>query len=156
MGEDVINAAIKQAELPYHKSISRDLKIHGFAEEIDLENHHYWYGSDLLKLREMVKKDPEMGEVISEKLHLLKVQVVFAVREEYARTLEDVLSRRIRALQLDARESILIAPRVAEIVANELGFNKQWESKQLESFISLAEAHLLTPVSSSTPSQSPT
>jgi len=143
MGEDVVNAAIKEAELPVRNSVSRTLKIHGFTEEVDLENPDYWYGKDLQKLNDMVKKDPEMGELLSEKLHLLKVQVIFAVREEFARTLEDVLSRRIRALQLDARESICIAPRVVKIIAQELGLSRQWESRQLEAFISLAESHLL-------------
>ena len=84
-----------------------------------------------------------MGEVISEELHLLKAQVVWAVRMEMARTLEDCLARRTRALQLDAEETLKIAPRVAEIMAREMGYNKNWEAKQLQSFTSLAQNYLL-------------
>jgi glycerol-3-phosphate dehydrogenase len=65
------------------------------------------------------------------------------VREEMARTLEDCLSRRIRALQLDAQECIRIAPEVAAILAFELGKDKQWESSQVASFTKLAKMSIL-------------
>jgi len=76
-------------------------------------------------------------------VQLIKAQVVWAVREEMARTLEDCLSRRIRALQLDARECIRIAPEVAAIMAFELGKDKAWESEQVEAFTRLSTLHLL-------------
>ena len=60
-----------------------------------------------------------------------------------ARTLEDSLSRRTRALQLDAQEAIRIAPRVAEIMAEEMGYNKNWETKQIQLFNTLAKNYLL-------------
>ena len=74
---------------------------------------------------------------------MIGAQVVWAVRQEMARTLEDCLSRRIRALQLDARECLRIAPRVASIMAGELGKDKTWEKAQVEAFTSLAHAYLL-------------
>ena len=66
------------------------------------------------------------------------MQVVWAVRNEMARTVEDVLARRTRALFLDARESIRIAPEVAEIMARELGKNKKWKADQIKSFEEVA------------------
>jgi glycerol-3-phosphate dehydrogenase len=143
MGEDVINTAASRSNLRSRKSITRNLKIHGFTEELDMKDPRYWYGSDLKQISRMIEKDPMMGEVLSEKLHILKAQVVWAVRNEMARTVEDVLARRTRALQLDARESIRMVPRVAEIMANEMGYNKNWESNQIEAYKTLANAYLL-------------
>ncbi len=143
MGEDVVNAAVSRAGHPKNKSVTKNLKIHGHQENTDLSDPLYWYGSDRMIIDDMIEKDPEMGEILSEKLHIYKAQVVWAAREEMARTLEDCLSRRIRALQLDARESIRIAPRAAEIMALELGYNKGWIDRQVQEFTHLASGYLL-------------
>lgn len=143
MGEDVVDVAVSRAGLPINRSVTKDLKIHGYQENTDLSDPLYWYGSDRMILDELIRKDPEMGEVLSEKLHIYKAQVVWAAREEMARTLEDCLSRRIRALQLDAAESIRIAPRAAKIMAQELGYNKGWIDRQVQEFTDLASKHLL-------------
>jgi glycerol-3-phosphate dehydrogenase len=60
-----------------------------------------------------------------------------------ARTLEDVLSRRTRALLLDARASLEIAPLVASIMAAELGRSKEWEAEQLAAYRQLAERYII-------------
>jgi glycerol-3-phosphate dehydrogenase len=119
MAQDVVNSAARRAGLPRRESITATMKI------------------------EMVDRDPAMGTVISDRVQLIRAQVVWAVRQEMARTLEDCLSRRIRALQLDARESIKVAPEVASIMAVELGKDKAWEREQSETFINLAQRHLL-------------
>jgi glycerol-3-phosphate dehydrogenase len=143
MGEDAVDVAISSAGFPKNRSVTKDLRIHGYQEHTDFSDPLYWYGSDRVVLSEMIRKDPEMGEVLSEELHIFKAQVVWAAREEMARTLEDCLSRRIRALQLDAAESIRIAPRAAEIMAQELGYNKGWIDRQVREFTQLASNHLL-------------
>ena len=143
MAEDVVNTAAKKAGLPGRKSITADLKIHGYQEDVDFSDPLYWYGSDRKKIQELISGDPGMGELISERVQLIAAQVVLAVRQEMARTLEDCLSRRIRALQLDARECIRIAPRVASLMAKELGRDKTWESEQVKVFTGLAQIHLL-------------
>ncbi|MEN8201637.1 MAG: glycerol-3-phosphate dehydrogenase/oxidase [Bacteroidota bacterium] len=143
MGEDVVDKAASSAGLPRKMSITSNLKIHGYEKSTDMKEPLYWYGSDMKDLKKMIRKDPEMGEVLSEKLHIYKVQVIWAAREEMARTVEDCLARRTRALQLDARESIRIAPRVAEIMAMELGYNKAWEDRQVKEYTQLASVYLL-------------
>jgi glycerol-3-phosphate dehydrogenase len=71
------------------------------------------------------------------------VHVVFAVRHELARTLEDVLSRRTRALLLDARASLEMAPGVAALMAAELGRDAAWQRAQVASYEALAKGYLL-------------
>ena len=143
MGEDVINSAEKQLGLSAKESVTANLKIHGHKEGVDHSDPLYWYGSDREKIDLLIAEEPALEAVISEEVHLIRAQVVWAVRQEMALTLEDCLARRIRALQLDARECIRIAPEVAAIMAAELGKDKAWESTQVESFTQLAKMHLL-------------
>jgi len=83
---------------------------------------------------------------LEEKLHpalpYLEAEVVWAVREEMARTVEDVLSRRTRALLLNARAAMAVAPRVAELMARELGRDAAWERAEVEAFLGLAQQYL--------------
>jgi len=65
------------------------------------------------------------------------------VRHEMARTLEDVLARRTRALFLNAQAAMRMAPRVAELMARELGQNQEWESEQLRSFQETAQNYMV-------------
>ena len=72
-----------------------------------------------------------------------EAEVRWAARRELARTVEDVLSRRSRALLLDARASIAAAPRVAAILAEELGHDEAWTHAQVERYEQLARGYLL-------------
>ncbi len=69
-------------------------------------------------------------------------QVVDAVREEMACTVEDFLSRRIRLLLLDARAAVEAAPAVAAIMAEELGRDQDWVDAQVREFTTLAEGYM--------------
>jgi glycerol-3-phosphate dehydrogenase len=92
------------------------------------------YGINKEDILAIGEEEENMEGYISEKLHILKSQVVWAVRKEMARTVEDVLARRTRALFLDARESIRIAPEVAKIMAKELKQENEWIKNQIEAF----------------------
>ena len=143
MAEDVVDEAARQAKLPEKESVTSNLKIHGYVEDVDRSDPLHWYGSDRGQIERIISKDASMSELISKKLDIIKAQVVWAVRGEMARNLEDCLARRIRAIQLDAEESARIAPAVASILARELGKDKQWVSEQVESFTRLAKMNLL-------------
>jgi glycerol-3-phosphate dehydrogenase len=96
------------------------------------------------KLEAPDSMEPEEAEV--ESLHpaylVSRQQVVDAVREEMACTLEDFLSRRIRLLLLDARAAVETAPAVAKIMAEELGKDQEWVDSQVEEFKTLAEGYM--------------
>ena len=91
----------------------------------------------------MIGLDPELGEKLHPDLPYLKVEVIWAVREEMALTVEDVLARRTRALLLDARASISMAPHVASIMAKELGFRRKWRNEQVRLFTEYANGYIL-------------
>ncbi len=143
MGEELIDVLAKIAKLNIEKSSTAHLKIHGHKENVDFNDPHYFYGSDINLLNDIISESPELGETISDDLRIIKAQVVLAVRNELARNVIDVLARRTRALFLNAKEAIRIAPTVAAIIAKELGKDKVWEEKQLQSFTEIAKGYIL-------------
>ncbi|MFK5879693.1 MAG: glycerol-3-phosphate dehydrogenase/oxidase [Flavobacteriaceae bacterium] len=143
MGEDVVNKLAQLASLPKKKSITKNLHIHGYKQNIDFQNYLYFYGSDMKGIENLISKKPELSDWISEDLKINKAQVVWAVKNEYARNVEDVLSRRTRALFLDAKESIKMAPIVAGIIAKELGYTSEWETIEVQKFNKLAQGYIL-------------
>ena len=135
MAEDTIEKAIMLGGFPERECVTRHLPIHGFRMDVDAHSDpmspYGIYKEDILTIAE---EEENMSGYISEKLNILKVQVAWAVRKEMARTVEDFLARRTRALFLDARESIRIAPEVAEIMAKELKQDNEWINNQLAAF----------------------
>ena len=103
-----------------------------------------------LELRECVTETLEItasqtgnvGERLHPHLPYTQDDVIRAVRSEMAVTVEDVLARRTRALFLNARAAIEIAPMVAEIMAKELGKDNDWIEKQVEDFTGTAKTYL--------------
>ena len=70
-------------------------------------------------------------------------EVLWGVRHEMARTVEDSLSRRTRSLLLDARASLRAAPAVAQLMAEELGRDEEWQHDQVAAFTKLAASYRL-------------
>ncbi len=68
--------------------------------------------------------------------------VLHAVQHEMARTVEDVLARRTRALMLDTKASMQAAPQVAAVMARALGRDASWETEQVNMFAELARSYL--------------
>jgi glycerol-3-phosphate dehydrogenase len=137
MAEDTVDHAIMVGNLKEKKCVTEHLHIHGYSSAA-WEGPHHVYGSDQVKVRKIEKHDPQLAEKISDNLQFTKSMVVWAVRHEMARTVEDVLARRTRALFLDAKASIEAAPLVARLMAKELGKKKKWEKKQVQEFNDIA------------------
>jgi glycerol-3-phosphate dehydrogenase len=143
MAEDMIDKAEKINNWNQTDSPTKTLKLHAYMDEACPGDPLGYYGSDALKIRILTEDSESSATRISEKLPVIKAQVIFAVKEEMARTVEDFLSRRTRCLLLDARESVKMAPLVAGIMASELGKSKDWEKEQIESYQSLAKNYIL-------------
>jgi glycerol-3-phosphate dehydrogenase len=103
----------------------------------------YIYGTDKKFIEQLYKEDSSLKELLHPRLPYTKAEVVFAVRNEMARTLEDVLARRVRVLFLDASAAIDIAEEVAQIIGRELKKDTDWEAAQVASFKVLAQQYLL-------------
>ncbi len=142
MAEDCVNHAAMLAELEERACVTRVLNLHGFHPNAERFGELAAYGSDAVVLQRFMQAAPELGEVLHPALPYRAVQVVWAVRHEFARTLEDVLSRRLRATFLNARAAMAMAPTVARLVAKELGRDETWAQGQLEEFRSRADGYL--------------
>jgi glycerol-3-phosphate dehydrogenase len=90
-----------------------------------------------------MENDPSLSQPLHNALPCLAAEVIWAAREEMARTVEDVLARRTRALFLNARAAIAMAPRVAALMASELGRDAGWQAAQVKAFQQTARGFLL-------------
>ena len=142
MAEDVINTAAIHARLSFTESVTTNLPIHGSNDHVDFFKPGYYYGSDFPMVQEIMHKDNGQTNQLHPRLPYLEVDITWAVRNEYCMTVEDALTRRTRALLLDASAAIEMAPAVARIMARELTFNDSWQQIQVEKFITLARQYL--------------
>jgi glycerol-3-phosphate dehydrogenase len=143
MAEDTVNQATVLARLPEKDCGTKTLRIHGFHAEPDRLGHLSVYGSDALGINDLVRARPALGERVDGALPYTGAEVVWAVRAEMARTVEDVLARRCRPLFLDAAAAVRMAPQVASIMARELGRDAAWEREQVEAFEAVAKGYVV-------------
>ncbi len=140
MAEDAVDHAVMLGGLPERKCITRHLPVHGFRMDMDPRNDPMAvYGLDKEKILDIEEGTTEFSGFLSEKLKIRKSQIYWAVEEEMALTVEDVLARRTRALFLDARESIRIAPEVAELMAGLLKKDSNWVREQINEYLKVAD-----------------
>ncbi len=141
MGEDMVNRIEQELQWKPRKTNTEALPIHGSSVTADWNDPFYCYGSEAPYLRKMMHESA--ANWISKCLPIHEVQIIWAIRHEMARTLEDVLSRRTRALLLDAKESARIARPVAIIMAREMGKDEKWVNSQVADYLHLAEQYTL-------------
>src|SRR5687767_1022205 len=142
MAEDVMEIVIPKAGLPEKECITKDLQIHGYKEAVDFDSPLYYYGSDKEKIQSLVEKDSSLSTLIHPALPYIMAEIVWAVQNEMCMTVEDALSRRTRALLLDAQATIETAPLVANIMAKEMKKDDEWIKNQIDIFNRLAKNYL--------------
>ena len=155
MAEDCVDQAATLAQLPEKPCVTRELRIHGFpdtAKEDAAKGDRARelgslavYGSDAHEIRKLIDSDPRLSEPLHAALPYVKAEVVWAARNEMARTVEDTLARRTRALFLNARAALAMAPAVADLMASELGWDEGTRARQLAAFREVASNFTLRP-----------
>ncbi|HEX3985962.1 MAG TPA: glycerol-3-phosphate dehydrogenase/oxidase [Acidobacteriaceae bacterium] len=137
MAEDTLEFAIRRGMLQAVPCVTRTLKIHGAAEGCGE------YGSDESEVETLIAAEGGLAGKIDPALPYTWAQVVYAVRSEMARTVEDVLARRTRALLLDAQAAMRCAAEVAAVMAREMGRDAAWEKAQVWEFTDTARRFYL-------------
>jgi glycerol-3-phosphate dehydrogenase len=143
MAEDCVDRAAMLANLDQRPCVTESLRIHGHHEDAEKFGHLRDYGSDAAAIQEMRKASPELGQRFHPELDVEAVQVVWAVRHEMARMVDDVLARRTRAILLNAKAALALAPVVARLMATELGKNADWQREQVAQFTAIARNYIL-------------
>ena len=144
MAEDVIDQAQALAKLPRYLCPTEAMKLHGWAENNDAVNHLSVYGADAKAIQAIIDSDLPAADRLHPGLPYQKAEVLWHARDEMARTVEDVLARRTRALLLNAKASIEAAPLVASILAKELDRDATWQAEQIEAYTKLARGYVFT------------
>jgi glycerol-3-phosphate dehydrogenase len=145
MAEDTVDQAAVLAQLDERPCTTKDLNIHGYHRNATQFGDLAVYGADARAIKGLQRSDPAYSERLHARLTPTAAEVVWAVRHEMARTVEDFLSRRTRSLLLDARASIEMAPRVAAVMAVELGYDADWQAAQVAAYTTLARQYLMVP-----------
>ncbi|NSL86401.1 glycerol-3-phosphate dehydrogenase/oxidase [Chitinophaga sp. Mgbs1] len=143
MAEDTVEEAIRQGKLSPAACKTKGMHLHGYQKQPMAKAPLDVYGSDATLLQSIVSLQPALGERLHPRLPYIKAQVIWAVKHEMARTVEDTLARRLRALFLDAQAAIDMAPQVAALMAAELGRDEHWQEQQVRSFTDIAQHYLL-------------
>lgn len=138
MAQDVIDTAIQHQLLPQAHCRTADLRLHGAGSATTTSTGasaphgtpDSYYGTDLPALRAL----PGIDHMLINASGLTEAHVRFAARHELARTVEDVLARRNRALFLDSEAAVLAAPEVARILAEELALDAAWQRASIADF----------------------
>jgi glycerol-3-phosphate dehydrogenase len=153
MAEDCVDQAATLAQLPEKPCSTEHLRIHGFLNNKFLNSTKEEaesklgslavYGSDAAEIKKLIDHDPELSEPLHPALPYIKAEVLWAARNEMARTVEDVLARRTRALFLNARAALEMAPAVGDLMASELGWDQNVLARHLEAFRAIAANYIL-------------
>ena len=144
MGENAVDVLADSTMLDARRCRTAELRLHGWSETVRHDSFQV-YGSDAEAVAKTCKERPGRDALLHPRLPYRVGEVAWAVRKEAARSVEDVLARRLRALFLDARAAIDVAENVATIVGEELGRDQSWRDQQVEMFNTLAEGYLLPP-----------
>ena len=145
ISEDIIDKAIKVGKLPGKICNTEHLPIHGnkATTTLDRENHLYIYGSDIPNIMELQQNEPELKEKLHPDHEFTMAEVVWAIRYEMARTVDDILARRVRLLFLDARAAIESSEKVARLLAKEIGHDETWIQREISNFKDISKGFLL-------------
>ena len=164
MAEDCVNRAAEHAQLATRACRTRELAISGSTSldsdrsgsanagtansgsvpsgSVRAGHASSHYGSEELAVLELGDSISGGNEPLDKRLKVTPAQILWAVRHEMARTVEDVLARRTRALFINAQAALDVAPVVATWMAKELGRDKSWEADQLAKFTETARCFL--------------
>jgi glycerol-3-phosphate dehydrogenase len=141
MAEELINKAIKAGFLPAAKCITADLKFTKNNSAIESGRLHI-YGDSFTDIKKIIADNPSLGMPLCTDLPYTRAEILWICRNEMPIHVEDILARRTRSLFLNAKASATIAPEVAEMMASELGYGREWQMEEIKLYNELVKNYL--------------
>lgn len=142
MGEECVDVAERAHGIGRRRSRTAELPLHGAPEGgTRSEDPLSVYGSERKEIERLAAEEPGASEGLHPALPYRMAEILWGIRKERALTLEDLLARRTRALFLHARAALEVAPRVADLLARELGRSRAWREEELSAFRKAADAY---------------
>jgi glycerol-3-phosphate dehydrogenase len=142
MAEDCVDHAITLGGLDEKPCVTATTHIHGYHQHPEELGSLSVYGADAAAILALAKEKPELAKPLHTDLPYIGAEIVWAARHEMSRTVDDALSRRTRALLLNARAAVAVAPMVASLLATELGKDSSWVEAQVAEFNTLAAQYI--------------
>lgn len=157
MAQDTVDAALKVLEknsarsggtkkIKIAKCRTKNLKLHGArgykaprAEGSSEAHLAHRYGSDVSIIQALIATDSRLSETLIAGLPYIKAEAVYSVIHEMALSLDDILSRRTRALIFDREATRQAAQSVAELVAPFAGWDEHRIEKEVLAFHEICE-----------------
>lgn len=143
MAEDCVNQAATIGQLEERPCVTRNLNIHGFHQNAEKFGDLAVYGSDAPAIESLMRSEPELAVKLDDELPYTAAEIAWAARHEMARTLDDALARRTRALFLNSKAALRMAPKAAAVLAAELGRDEAWQKDQVAEFSRIAAGYVL-------------
>lgn len=97
------------------------------------------YGTESRFVSDLMQERPDLAEPVVDGLPYRCAEVVYAARHELARTVDDVLSRRMRARLMARDASASAAARVGTLLGRELGFGQDEIDRQVAIYVAATE-----------------
>jgi glycerol-3-phosphate dehydrogenase len=123
------------------KCITSHLKLTEISADNSAERLHI-YGDHFIDIKKLISEKPELGMPLDPRLPYTRAEIIWICRNEMPLKIEDILARRTRSLFLDARASAEIAGDVAGIMANEFGYDLNWQKEQVKSYHELVKNYI--------------
>lgn len=142
MGQDMIDAAIKQKLLPQRASRTKNYKL-SESTGIDVKDQFAIYGRNAMEIRKMIANNRELNASICEELPYSRAEIEWLCRNEMVVHLEDLMARRTRALLLNAKAAYNAAEKVARDIAPLLNWDKKKVEEEVLSFREMAKKYIL-------------
>jgi glycerol-3-phosphate dehydrogenase len=102
------------------------------------------YGTEVAAVYAVADGRPELRDPVVEGLPYTGAELLYAVREEMACTLDDVLSRRTRARIQRAHATMAAAPAAAALLAHDMEWDERETADQVSRFVESCQKELLT------------
>ena len=141
MAEDTIDSAIKSGILGKRKCVTSDLKLTDLRE-INCADRMHVYGSGSEEIARIIEEEPSAGKPFDPRLPYTRAEIKWICRNEMPLNIDDLLARRTRSLFLNAQASRDIAPEVARLMAEEMGFDAKWQADQVIAYNKLVVGYL--------------
>lgn len=142
IAEDAVDIAIQNSLLKNSPCSTKNFRISELSQLPD--EYLFVYGVRSKQIHNLIIENPKLGIKFHNDLPYTPAEVIWICRNEMVNKLEDMLSRRLRALFLDAKISQSIAKDVAVLMGKELFWTDEKIKSEVENFKSLANNYILS------------
>ncbi len=141
MAQDTLDKAIKKGLLEKRPCVTKTMSLYA-AQDPDRGDRLHIYGKNAEEIKKMIKETLALGKPIHPALPYTPAEILWICHHEMPVHLDDVLARRTRALFLNARASVEMAPEVAKIMAGVMGYDDDWKEEQVKEYQKLVKYYM--------------